>query len=266
MQFIGTMDGALQSGSEQIYIPEIEGWRDSTILALTDDDHPEVISGEYPTGPAVALAYGRAFGDNTQGMVMYEASHKIQGGTEAEDVAAARVYGNFLLQAGIERRPKIKMGTIPPQLTIGTDFSVVAEVSGIAPPFTYEWTDTCGGTFSDPNALGVTYTPNPAIVDQENCIITFEVTDSCGRRNFTSFSVIVDKDTDLDGIINALDIDDDNDGVLDVNEGRGSNNPAGDEDGDGILNYMDVSDDGAGDGSTTDYTDADGNGLPDGLW
>ena len=71
-------------------------------------------------------------------------------------------------------------------------------------------------------------------------------------------------DNDEDGVADVDDIDDDNDGILDVDEGEGSNNPAGDEDGDGILNYLDLVDNGnGGDGSTTSYTDTDGNGIPD---
>lgn len=70
-------------------------------------------------------------------------------------------------------------------------------------------------------------------------------------------------DSDNDGIANTTDIDDDNDGVLDVDEGNGSNNPVGDEDGDGTLNFEDTSDGGTGDGSTTDYTDSNGDGIPD---
>jgi len=69
-------------------------------------------------------------------------------------------------------------------------------------------------------------------------------------------------DSDNDGVGNDTDIDDDNDGVLDVNEGNGSNNPVGDEDGDGTLNFEDTSDGGSGDGSTTDYTDSNGDGIP----
>ena len=69
-------------------------------------------------------------------------------------------------------------------------------------------------------------------------------------------------DTDGDGADDTNDIDDDNDGILDTVE-SGGNDPNGDEDGDGIANYQDVSDDGTGDGSTTDYTDANSDGLPD---
>jgi len=71
------------------------------------------------------------------------------------------------------------------------------------------------------------------------------------------------KDSDDDGIADAIDLDDDNDGIPDVIEALG-NNPDGDEDGDGIPNWLDVTDDGnGGDGSTTSYSDADGNGIPD---
>ena len=70
-------------------------------------------------------------------------------------------------------------------------------------------------------------------------------------------------DIDRDGIANNIDIDDDNDGITDIVE-SGGNNPDGDEDGDGTLNYRDVVDNGnGGDGSLTNYTDSDGNGIPD---
>ncbi|NND12250.1 MAG: DUF11 domain-containing protein, partial [Flavobacteriaceae bacterium] len=244
LQFIGTADGAWQNGSEQIFIPEIEGWRNTTVTAITDEDHPEVIDGTYPPGPAVALGYGRAFGDNSNGMVMYEASHSIAGGTEAENVASARIYGNFLLQAGIERRPLITMATIPISVDSEDSFLAVASVTGIAPPFTYEWTDSCGGTFSDPFDTSVTYYPNPSIVDQERCFITFNVTDSCGRTNFRSFSILVTNDTDDDGIPNSSDLDDDNDGILDSIEENGD--PLRDTDNDGIFDRLDLDADGDG--------------------
>ncbi|WP_378183531.1 Calx-beta domain-containing protein [Aquimarina sp. SS2-1] len=66
-----------------------------------------------------------------------------------------------------------------------------------------------------------------------------------------------------DGINDFCDIDDDNDGILDVIE-AGGNEPSADEDGDSIPNWMDAVDNGnGGDGSTTDYTDANGDGIPD---
>ena len=244
MQFMGTADGAWQNGSEQIFIPEPEGWRDTSVIAITDEDHPEVISGTYPPGPATAVAYGRAFGDKDFGMIMYEASHSIAGGTESENVASARIYGNFLLQAGIERRPLIEMATIPISIDSEDSFLAVVSVTGIAPPFTYEWTDTCGGTFSDPFDTSVTYFPNPNVIDQERCYITFNVTDNCGRTNFRSFSVLITNDTDDDGIPNTVDMDDDNDGILDSVENNGDE--FRDSDGDGVYDRLDLDADGDG--------------------
>lgn len=70
-------------------------------------------------------------------------------------------------------------------------------------------------------------------------------------------------DHDDDGIQDFLDLDDDNDGIPDLSE-NGNNASMGDEDGDGFPNWIDVVDDGnGGDASTTNYTDADGNGIPD---
>ncbi|QOD60865.1 T9SS type A sorting domain-containing protein [Polaribacter haliotis] len=74
---------------------------------------------------------------------------------------------------------------------------------------------------------------------------------------------IIGVDSDNDGFANSADIDDDGDGIPDINE-SGGNDPDGDEDNDGTLNYLDTSDDGSGGpGGTTNYTDADGNGIPD---
>lgn len=93
----------------------------------------------------------------------------------------------------------------------------------------------------------------PALLENQKLIVYDDDTD---------FDIC--QDADNDGVLNVDDIDDDNDGVLDVDESFGSNNPVGDEDGDGIENWQDIVDNGnGGDGSTTDYTDADGNGVPD---
>src|SRR5574343_379186 len=77
-------------------------------------------------------------------------------------------------------------------------------------------------------------------------------------------------DTDGDGVSDDLDLDDDNDGILDSVE-AGGNDPNGDHDGDGLPNFLDVTDNSGAhptyianaDGSVTNYTDADSDGLPD---
>ncbi|WP_300661409.1 Ig-like domain-containing protein, partial [Fluviicola sp.] len=69
-------------------------------------------------------------------------------------------------------------------------------------------------------------------------------------------------DTDGDGVTDNLDLDLDNDGILNSEENNGLA-AFGDEDGDGTINCQDVVDNGTGDGSVTNYVDADGNGIPD---
>ncbi|MCL7754255.1 T9SS type A sorting domain-containing protein [Polaribacter sp. Z022] len=71
-------------------------------------------------------------------------------------------------------------------------------------------------------------------------------------------------DSDGDGVADSVDLDDDNDGILDLTESNG-NNPDGDADGDGIPNYIDTNDTvgGTGDGSTTSYIDLNSDGIPD---
>ncbi|PPK97185.1 SdrD B-like protein, partial [Nonlabens xylanidelens] len=47
-------------------------------------------------------------------------------------------------------------------------------------------------------------------------------------------------DTDGDGVYDSVDLDDDNDGILDVVESQGLGDPSLDDDGDGIVNYQDA--------------------------
>ncbi len=84
-----------------------------------------------------------------------------------------------------------------------------------------------------------------------------DVNNPGGDRDWREF-----KDTDGGGISDHLDLDDDNDGVTDILESQGYD-PDGNEDGDEFPNWLDTSDDGSGDGSLTDYTDANNDGIPD---
>ena len=70
-------------------------------------------------------------------------------------------------------------------------------------------------------------------------------------------------DADGDGIDDAMDLDDDNDGIYDTVEGDESV----DSDGDGIPNYLDTDSDGDGctDAKEAGYTDADADGVVDGT-
>ncbi len=193
MQFIGTVDGALNGGSEEIYLPKNLGFRPSTVFPVRDLDHPETQPGaEFPPGPAVSVAYGRAFGDPQQGLVMYEASHTIAKGTEAENVSAARIYGNMLLQGGIERKPKIEeVDLIPTEICSGESVSMSVIVTGATPTFTYEWSESCAlGSFTTTNQPSTTYTAPIVLVDTE-CILRIYATDECSRSSFIARNIII---------------------------------------------------------------------------
>ena len=70
MQFMGTIDGAVQNGSEQVFMPLLGGsWRNSTKIAVLDATQSNVPT--LSSGPAAIVAYGKAFGDSTRGNVLY---------------------------------------------------------------------------------------------------------------------------------------------------------------------------------------------------
>ena len=85
------------------------------------------------------------------------------------------------------------------------------------------------------------------------------VDDSANRATFRWYAVCIPKDSDNDGIADALDIDSDNDGILDFVESQGPNYTA--------LSGTDTNNDGLDDIFGTSYVpnDFDGDGLPNYL-
>jgi uncharacterized repeat protein (TIGR01451 family) len=193
-QTIGILDSATQNGSEQIFLPLSGGWRESTTVSVWDPDHPDL--GTLSPGRAAVVAYGRAFGDSDAGLVMYEGSHTIAGGTDADNTTAARLYGNFVLQSGIESRPWLEQPIdIPNPIAAGDTVEVSGRVlSGGSPPFTYQWTSDCGGTFGDPSAAVTTFTA-PLVDPTQECLLRLAVTDSCSRMSFTARVVGIEAPT-----------------------------------------------------------------------
>src|SRR5262245_50031401 len=109
MQILNRLDAATQNGSEQIYVPNSSLWRSTTTVATFDPDHPQnPAGGTSPFNDAAVIAYGNAFGNPLDGMVMYEAGHSLAGNAAA-NIAAQRAFFNFLLTVGIDRAPQ---GTI----------------------------------------------------------------------------------------------------------------------------------------------------------
>ena len=180
MQFMGTMDGATDGGSEKWYQPVSTGaWRATSKRCVTTSD------GTSPNEGTV-LVYGPAYGDTNNGLVMYEGGHNLAGnGSAAERVAGQRVFFNFLLLAGIAKQIVFNTQTSPASLMGNESGTCSVTVSAGSPGYTYAWTSTVGGSFANSTAATTTFTaPVVGTVTTGNLICT--VTDACGRKNFVS--------------------------------------------------------------------------------
>ena len=120
-QSIGKLDASSNWGAETIFLPKTS-WRPTTKIAIYDSTYTNVgrtllgynvnSSVVYQNNAAI-LAYGRAFGNATKGLILYLAGHEFAHGLEENNVAAARIYGSFLLRSGVSARPIITPVSIP---------------------------------------------------------------------------------------------------------------------------------------------------------
>jgi hypothetical protein len=180
MQFIGTMDGATDGGSEKWYQPQSTGaWRSTTKRLVT------TANGTSPN-EGILMAYGPAFGDTTNGLVMYEGGHNLNGnGTTAERVAGQRAFFNFALLAGKSKQLDISNVQVPSTFYSQESKSISLSVSGGSPGYTYTWSSTIGGTFSDIHSPTTTFKA-PNISSSTTGIIKCNVVDYCNRQNFVT--------------------------------------------------------------------------------
>ena len=197
MQFMGSLDGATEGGSEQIYLPYPTGsWRASTTVAVWDPNQSDVLNGDSP-GKAAKLAYGHAFGDTERGQVMYEGGHSLLNGSDAERVAAIRAFLNFSFNAPTKKAPILTDNISVPTLVEGGDsinFDVDAS-STAGNSYTFIWETTCaGGTFTSTtqtsNNTTATFETIP-VTASEQCIITVRVIDLCGRESFRTYPITI---------------------------------------------------------------------------
>ncbi|MDP2174970.1 MAG: T9SS type A sorting domain-containing protein [Bacteroidota bacterium] len=193
-QMIGAEDDAHTNGSERVYIPvntSGSGWRNTTKIGAFDNNHSNVNS--YPHGPAAMTLYGRGFGLNTSGNVMYQSGHNIASSkignndvTSSHHVAALRQFFNFSLISAMDKVPTINSYNI--SSLIGNNQSYNFSINASSPvnaTMTYLWTSTIGGTFSNPTSASTTYT-TPSDFSTEDGLIICEITDQCGRKIFIS--------------------------------------------------------------------------------
>ncbi len=201
MQIMNNLDAATQNGSEQIYVPTAAGWRSTTTVAVYDPDHPNnPPGGTTPNSKAAVVAYGNAFGNPSDGLVMYEAGHSLAG-TAPANIAAQRAFFNFLLTEGINRAPKATIN-LPTTISASSPSTLTATITGGDGNYTYQWVSTNGGIFSAPagtatagSTITTLYRPTSA-TDTIRLLIT---DNPCGRMGIATANVAVPPPTiDLD--------------------------------------------------------------------
>ena len=189
MQFMGVADGAMQNGSEQIFLPQTTSWRATTKVAVYDPtqaDVPAVSPGE-----AGAIVYGRSFGDNSNGKIMYIGGHNIEKGT-ADAVAAMRAFFNFSFLSIYD---KVVNFLVLGQINVVelNNYTYRASLPvGINPDnYTYQWTSTCGGSFSNPTDSVTLFTAPPIGASCSNCTLYCTITDTCGREYYQDYDITI---------------------------------------------------------------------------
>lgn len=187
-QMIGIHDGAHNTGSEKIFIPNTglgSGWRNTTKIVCYDSTQANV-SG-IPHGPAALSLYGRGFGLDTSGLVMYQGGHNIAESrvgpnrfVTSENVTAVRQFLNFSFVAMEDKNPSLFSSTVPSVMHYSNTYGLNVNASSpVSATLSYHWTASCGGTFSNPFAASTTFTPDTTT--DSTCTIRCVVTDACNR-------------------------------------------------------------------------------------
>lgn len=192
MQIMNRLDAATTNGSEQIFVPTTLDWRGTTTIAVYDPDHPNnPLDGTSPYNKAAVIAYGYAYGDPTNGFVMYEASHSLAKATTSANIAAQRTFFNFLLLEGVDKAPQVT--ATPPIIVPGEASTITATISGGSGTYNYQFLSSNGSIFSDP--AGTWHVGDPPITTTYQMTGTEDtirllITDvPCGRQTIWSTTV-----------------------------------------------------------------------------
>ena len=190
MQFIGKIDWVLNNGSGPGYRPTANHkWRGGAKIAVWDVDNKGVRTD--------LVIYGYAYDNPNNGVVLYEAGHEYKG-TTAADVAAKRIFLNFLFDGSTRKLPEFthtSHALDENELSEGEkiNFEVLAKGYGDA-VVTYQWSQTSlNGTFSSINTSSTEYTAEslPAGTLSKTGTITIIATDPCGRSNVLTYPIII---------------------------------------------------------------------------
>ncbi|WP_207492125.1 PKD domain-containing protein [Aridibaculum aurantiacum] len=188
MQFVRSLDNAVNNGTEKVYLPQNGGaWRPTTTLGVFNNSHTNIPG--LSAGPSAALAFGRGFGNNNNGWVMYEAGHNLNNtGTIAERVAAQRAFFNFSFFSAADKNAAfdIQLNNIPQVVYPATPYNISFTVPSTVDLSAYsiQWTSSNGGSFSpSANQQNVVFTSLPT---SGYSIISVSLTDACGRVVFAS--------------------------------------------------------------------------------
>ncbi len=190
MQFMGIADAALKNGSEAVYLPAKrsgipKNWRPTSKVFVWDSLQPNIPS--LTAGKAALFVSGRAFGSNSNGMVLYQSSHDFTGSSTAQ-IAAQRAFLNFSFLAStvIDPNPTIDLPGLPMQAGVPRQYNVSLAPGYNPSDYTIFWTSSCGGTFSN-NGFGSPILFTPASVSSTTpCTVTAMIIDECGRQ-FSAF-------------------------------------------------------------------------------
>ena len=193
-QYLGTIDAATLNGSEQVYLPRV-GWRSTTKVGVWDPSQVDV--PRLSPGEAGILTFGPGLSEEARGKVMYEAGHSHNKGTSA-DIPAIRAFMNFSYWASQDKTFSFTIqgitagSNVRSNTTLPLSATVTSAISSA--PYTYTWTASAGGTFSNPTGttssanISTSYTA-PSVSNNTANIISLLITDACGRRVFESSNV-----------------------------------------------------------------------------
>jgi large repetitive protein len=187
-QFKGIADAAQANGSERIYFPsKPSDWR-STTKVVAYDPTPVAADAANAGGKGATIVSGPGFGNPSNGQVMYEAGHSLDG-TAPDNVAAIRSFFDFQILAGIAAALDVT-ATIPTNIDSGATVPVSTTATGGSNAYTYQWASSCGGTFASATAASTTFTA-PTTVASTPCNLKVIVTDGCGRVSFDFGSAVI---------------------------------------------------------------------------